>query len=412
MIIKRLITGAIKIITLVLTIIIFGFCANSVFADTVDYNVNVAPSLKLTIPSSSIVLNLNPPTKTFDSEDFTVEVGTNNQTGYTLTLSTPNDDTFLNRDSSSDGVSAKLYTLDTGTYTETTFTPDKWGYSINSNTAIPSTITSGFVPFQSGNTLMESSTAVNHDETELTFAAKIDYLQPAGSYSTDLIFDLVANPLMDYIQDFTTEMCQEKASSANYTVVDKRDNQEYTVRYINGTCWMTRNLAVGCNGFGPNYGSSVVTGGKLLTSDETNISTDWTTPTAGLENGNSITIPYMTCNDTYGAWYNYVALTAGTITGRDQGVQTYDICPKGWRLATYTEETAILSYADAFNAQIGGYWYAGTIRDPSTTGIWVGSTASGYYRYEMYSLSSHPETLYTSYGGCQEYGGFARCVAK
>ena len=606
---------------------------------------NVAPSLKLTIPSSSIVLNLNPPTKTFDSEDFTVEVGTNNQTGYTLTLSTPNDDTFLNRDSSSDGVSAKLYTLDSGTYTETTFTPDKWGYSINSNTAIPSTITSGFVPFQSGNTLMESSTAVNHDETELTFAAKIDYLQPAGSYATDLIFNLVANPLVDYMQDLDPTLC----TTTPMTAVDNRDGQEYTIQkladgncwmmtnlnlgaveltkdltskntnlaatitasdfngwkkttntanvnagefipvngtdstsqtpygtlynyyaasagtisgssntsdaiydicpsgwrmptggangefqnlynqsayntlakmrapissggaalamngcalnsgpegvgnlyanywastygnggagYMNalnvninggsnhiapaatyvrgygfgircvlkqtmqnfssadatamatnsirflsdsrdgqlysvaklgdGNVWMTRNLAIGCDGAGTNYGGNIVS--KNLTPSDSNIISGWATPTDNLSLGDSNTDPRMACSSTYGAWYNYAAVTAGTInqaTTTDEA--EYSICPKGWRLPNYNEENAILSYQSIFQSTIGGCWYNSALRDTTYGGVMSSTAYNGTNRWRILN-SSGSLSMYGA-GNGRSMGMYARCI--
>lgn len=45
-----------------------------------------------------------------------------------------------------------------------------------------------------------------------------------------------------YIQDFTNAHCENYASSNNYTLTDRRDNNTYTVRYINGACWMTQNL--------------------------------------------------------------------------------------------------------------------------------------------------------------------------
>ena len=405
--------------------ILFGvFISNPVFADTVDYNVNVAPSLKLTIPSSSIVLNLNPPTKTFDSEDFTVEVGTNNQTGYTLTLSTPNDDTFLNRDSSSDGVSAKLYTLDTGTYTETTFTPDKWGYSINSNTAIPSTITSGFVPFQSGNTLMESSTAVNHDETELTFAAKIDYLQPAGSYATDLIFNLVANPLVNYMQDLDPSLC----TTTPQTVVDKRDNQEYIIQRLqDGNCWMMTNL---------NLGAIDLT--TDLTSENTNLSTTitaagfngWkkTTGTQTYLAGEYIPVPGdgSPSGTPYGTLYNYCAISAGTIcTNSYSGNVQYDICPAGWRLPTggpsgefqnlynqpaYNDYVKMrASIADggaAFN--LAGTFYNTPAVNVGDGGDYASSTMAS--STNVYLFGIRPTSVIPYYDYARTFGRSVRCI--
>jgi|GEM_PF-1037664 len=340
--------------------ILFGlFITNSVSAtENVDYNVSVASSLTLTIPTSSIVLNLDPSSKTFDSEDLTVSVGTNNKTGYTLTLSTPNDSTNLNRDTSTDGVSAIMPTLDPGTYTQATFTADKWGYKINSNTSIPSTVTSGYVPFVSGNTLMERSTAVNQDETELSLAAKIDYLQPAGSYSTELNFNIVANPLVQYIQDLNPTLC----TTTPQTVVDKRDNQEYIIQKLkDGNCWMMTNL---------NLGAIALT--EDLTSANTNLATTVTAATfnswkktrgdyaSGYTTGEYI--PLTSSNTSngldrdpvsdapYGTLYNYYAASAGTISGENNNnAQVYDICPSGWRLPTSDANGEFQNLYNAYN---------------------------------------------------------------
>ena len=624
MIIKRLLTGAIKIITL--SFISLTFINGPAFAsENIDYNVSVASSLTLTIPTSSIVLNLDPSSNTFGSEDLTISVGTNNKTGYTLTLSTPNNNTDLNRDSSGDSIVAKIETLASGTYTETTFTPDKWGYKINSNTSIPSTITTDYIPFQSGNTLMESSTAVNHDEAELTFAAKIDYLQPAGSYATQLNFNLVANPLIDYMQNFTLDMCKTVASAGDYTVVDKRDNNEYTTRYINGACWMTqnlrftendltpdmsdvennttiawaatdpntnydpyyynsgnttngcwynyagatamsvtsttwteasasicpagwtlpdrneiaiianyqtefspvtangyndgstycpgygrwwgstrsasgdrpdylcynanttltpsdgivnsrkayvrcmlketdggtiddisnmqdissrmventtegstatledtrdnqmytvkkingqvwmtRNLAIGCNGTGSTYGSNVVAGGKTITSKNSNITTNssWTTPTAGLDNGDSYINPYMTCSDTYGAWYNFAAASAGMIAkNSDVNIIIEDVCPKGWRLPANEEITYIsgtAQYRTDFNPVAGGDWYSGIIENPGNGYWWSYETGTNVNRRRLLWDGSTMSVT----GQTRSHGFYVRCIAK
>ena len=100
-----------------LAFLALGVSSSNASATDVDYNVSIAPALTLTIPSNPIIINLDPSSKTFDSKDFTISVGTNNRTGYTLTLSTPNDGTNLNRDTTSDGISAIMPTLDPGTYT-------------------------------------------------------------------------------------------------------------------------------------------------------------------------------------------------------------------------------------------------------------------------------------------------------
>ncbi|MBR3269931.1 hypothetical protein IKG07_01645 [Candidatus Saccharibacteria bacterium] len=318
--------------------------SSSVFAETVDYSVTIEPALTLTIPSNPIIINLDPASKTFDSKDFTVSVGTNNKTGYTLTLSTPNDSTNLNRDTASDGISAIMPTLDPGTYTESSFTADKWGYKINSNTSIPSTITSGFVPFVSGNTLMESDTAVNHDEAELSLAAKIDYLQASGSYSTTLNFNLVAHPLVNYMQDLDPNLC----TTTPQTVLDRRDSKEYTIaRLADGQCWMISDLNLA--------------GGTVLNADTSDVPTDnyFTLPASSTSGFISDTVAYVynsgnettnqaDCTSTQpcNSYYSWLTATAGgkdasgtAVTGNGYNA-AYSICPKGWRLPTATTSNA------------------------------------------------------------------------
>ena len=211
------------------------------------------------------------------------------------------------------------------------------------------------------------------------------------------------------MQDITSDIVTNTPDGSTHTMIDTRDGQEYTVAKINGTLWMTRNLAIGCDGSGSTYGSNYAQ--KTLTSEKSNVATDFTTSITSLSNGNSRAVAYQDCSATYGAWYNYVALSAGTITNGATGTQTYDICPKGWRLPTYTEETAILSQRDIFKPQLGGYWYNGSLIHPEL-GVWVGSTYSqSGYRYEMYYTDGDPN-LATSYGGIPDYGAYARCVAK
>ena len=388
------------------------FSGNSTFAEDVDYNVNIAPALTLTTSTNSLALNLDPSSKTFDSKDLTVTVGTNNATGYKLTLSTPNDNTNLERDTSGDttAISATIPTLDTGTYTESTFTANKWGYKINTNTAIPSIITSDYIPFTSGNTLMERDTAVNQDQTELTFASKIDYLQPAGAYSTTLQFNIVANPLVDYMQNFTPEMCRTLASSDNYTVVDKRDNNDYTVRYINGNCWMTQNLRfIGKTGD--------PAGTMTLDSTTSNVESTYT-PSSPL------TISYgdLTAGDTYdyarihnsgdtttGVWYNYAATSAMTTIGSSNStVNVYNICPAGWRLPTEPEQQSIFSYKADYHILGAGYYVSGTWRDGGID-FWSSSTpTNAQARQGLYATSS----LFQSTYGNRVYGYTVRCIAN
>ncbi|MBQ6149896.1 hypothetical protein IJI86_02905 [Candidatus Saccharibacteria bacterium] len=397
-----------KIIILSFGIIISGFLFyNGAFADNVDYTVNVAPSLNVSVSSNNVVLDLNPNSKTLDSKDITVTVGTNNITGYKLNMSTTGDITSLTRDSSLDGINDTIPTLSNEAgATASTLSDNTWGYRLNN--------TGNFIPYVSGTLIMEKNIATNADTATLSFASKINYSQAAGSYTINLNFTGVTNPLIDYMQDFTKAMCEEKASDADYIVVDKRDDNEYTVHYINGNCWMTQDLRfVGM--------SSDSAGIMTLDSTTSNISPTYT-PTSPLvvsytNSGTNCSPAWIYTGDGYDgvftAWYNYAAVSGGSTCGTDI---VYDICPAGWRLPNYTEQNGLVS-------TIGG---SPSVLNPLPNGLrdrgqynW-----NGTYGYEWSSSISNRSgrhwNLYYSktqnmlemYDGMNYYGMNVRCIAK
>ena len=197
------------------------------------------------------------------------------------------------------------------------------------------------------------------------------------------------------IQDFTLQQCQYYANSSDYTLTDTRDNNTYTVRYINGNCWMTQNLRLA--------------GGTTLTSADSNVVSSWSFPSTSLTSGNSFTAAYSTIssNDSYGGYYNYCAASAGTVCSQTQQDATYDICPKGWRLPTQSEFAGIVSYSSAFSPVYSGYYYSGSLLSTGSSGYWWSSTASS--SNAQYYLLYYSGSLST--GGNSKRRGFSvRCV--
>ena len=200
------------------------------------------------------------------------------------------------------------------------------------------------------------------------------------------------------MQDFTLAQCQSQASSSNVTVVDSRDGSDYTVRYINGNCWMTQNLRL--------------SGGRTLTSADSNVASSWYFPSTSLTSGNSYTDAYSTIssNTSYGGYYNYCAASAGTVCkGNYAQDATYDICPKGWRLPTQSEQSGIAgtSYVSAFSPVYSGYYYNGSLSGTGSGGNWWSSTANN--NYTQYYLGYSSGSLGT-YGGSKYNGYSVRCV--
>ena len=200
---------------------------------------------------------------------------------------------------------------------------------------------------------------------------------------------------VNYIQDFTLADCQAQASSGNVTVVDSRDNNSYTVRYINNACWMTQNLRL--------------SGGRTLTSADSNVTRNWEFPDIDLTSGNSYTAAYSTIssNTSYGGYYNYCAASAGTVCSQTQTNATQDICPKGWKLPTYDEMNGITSYVSAFSPVLSGTYLNGSLYNTGSYGSWWSATA--YTSSLQYGLEYDGFSLYTFYNS-KFYGYSVRCI--
>ena len=227
-----------------------------------------------------------------------------------------------------------------------------------------------------------------------------------------------------YMQQMNPQIAAKMSDGDTKTLIDARDGQEYTTAKLNGNLWMTRNLAIGCDGTGATYGSNISS--KLLTSADSNVSSNWSTPTASLSNGATYTEPYMTCSSTYGAYYNYPAVTVGTITGSSNtNNDVYNICPVGWTLPSSTIVSTIgndtTTYVAAFNAVAGsgGVYYNGSI--PSSYngyGGWWSSTAEGGNARKTLIYKPSDGFLnnqgYGTYAATltYEHGIHVRCVAK
>ena len=239
-----------------------------------------------------------------------------------------------------------------------------------------------------------------------------------------------------YMQDLSKSMCQTLATDAAMSMRDIRDNQDYTVRYIGGTCWMTKNLMFGYNANNPN--SYTIT----LSPDTSNVSQSRTITVYDLEKrGTSGGECYGDYNSSTGAgsgegyvngcihsgsndytdgntvWYNYGAASAGSIIGGNNiTIATESICPKGWTLPTVAQTRSIgpnagsTTYISSFSPVLGGYYTNGTLYDESSYGLWWVSTAhtKGALRHLLRYIDSSLNTNNTY----RYVGVYIRCVSE
>ena len=211
------------------------------------------------------------------------------------------------------------------------------------------------------------------------------------------------------IQNLTLATCQKNvgingnAANVGDTIktIDLRDGNEYTVRYINGACWMTQNLAyVG--------DTNSTTSSMIMKATTSNISADQNLPIGDLTSGNSYDTARIhdSDNTSYGVYYNYAAASAGTITS-GVSVASYSVCPAGWRLPTYSEFSGITGYSSAFSPVESGYYYNGSPDSAGSLGYWWSATAGS--NDGRYSLRYNGSSL-ASYDSNRRSGFSVRCI--
>ena len=200
-----------KIIYSSLFLIGLFLSGQSVYADE-----PVAPSITLTVEQPE-TLEVIP--GEFNSASHTVEVSTNNDGGYVLTLENSNDTTDI---VSTDG-QIRIPTIPNQT-TISNF-PVGYGYSVNGTTYLPIPVrgVSDIVGFSS------SATGVTPDSYELTFGAKVDIETPAGEYRKVLTLTATANDTivctvnsicyMGNGDDNTGEMTEQPTEGASEVVL-------------------------------------------------------------------------------------------------------------------------------------------------------------------------------------------------
>ena len=379
---------AISLSTITLLGIILA--SSNVFAtgssDTaVDLNVNTV--LNLSAPDTTTLTCDT--TNALCTSNVDLNVSTNNRTGYTLQMNTTSGysnaltNTAFNPHPTISSID-NAYPVSS----PSSFPANHWGYTGGTD---KSSVTGGYDCTNNGNycpILAYSSDinsyAPNHviketntpgaNTTTLTFAAKTDQVQTAGTYSTSLTFTAIANYIPNttltdgmIMQQVDSAICNNtplySVSHKIYTLIDARDNTKYTVaKLADGKCWMTQNLELG------EYGTPMT-----LTNQLSNVGPDGYTLNFAFAN-NSI---YKGNSNHYGNYYNFSQATAGSATTSTEGDALYSICPKNWRLPSAGNSDATSS---EFYIMLNNYITTGSwIEDiEGHSGHWEGVTISQF----------------------------------
>ncbi|MCR5699857.1 MAG: fibrobacter succinogenes major paralogous domain-containing protein [Candidatus Saccharibacteria bacterium] len=428
--------------------------AAQVSALTYQNNVNVSftieDTITISLSSPNLVINELAPGAANDSNIITVNVQSNNPRGYTLN-STVGSSTYNNRNltHATSNSATPFSSINYGTTVSTLngFSPNQWGYSfsldggttwINANKTgnVNDTGYSGlplYTDEEHITTLKESDTTTpaGGDNVKFKIAAKAASAQASGEYNNVINFTAIGVPAPAYyIQDLSASECQARATDQAIIVYDRRDGSDYTVRYINGNCWMTQNLRI--------TGTISATDSNFTTSPYSGTSNINTLAGGDLRGGSYTYLDPQShradSTDTaassswgytinqLGAWYNFCAASAGEVCQSSGVAQnaTQDICPAGWHLPNNTGNTTGGEMYDlvealnnnstlkaAFSPLYGGTYATGTLKNATTYGEWWTSTASN--AYAQYVAPYISQILYHDNNG-RGYGYYIRCI--
>ena len=239
--------------------IIFGTPVFGIDSSTISINLGTLPSLDLT-PGS------------FGSVSQSIDINTNNYTGYTVSLSNPIDSTDM-INSADDSLTIPTITLPSGS---TSITEDDfesgYGISVDGTNYLPALNSTNKI-------LIGSSDTSGTSSYNLTFGAKPNPNTVAGSYSKTFIVEaIVKSPQFSITYD---------ANAGSDTVTDMPSNQSVTVSDT-GTVTLPNDVPTR-------------TGYIFLGWDEDG---NATTPTYTIDGANTITLDPTQANDIslYAIW--------------------------------------------------------------------------------------------------------------
>ena len=444
----------------------------NVMADNMATQVNVEVPSRLSITSSKSEINLNAtptPTGKFVWDYTKLTVGTNNETGYTLTMSDKDSDTNLKH--VNPGVTATIPTL-SGDKTKADFEMNKWGYTLlGAATEVQDSTNFSPVPVNTAAvTIGQSTGPVEAVATNVGMAAKVDTNLPSGVYKDTVTFSAVANYVSNptfggitTMQQMTAQICQDETKPTKEatntttehttdtslvpeaTLTDTRDGKTYVVRKLaDGNCWMSQNLALSPDG-NTTYteaDTDLHDGRTFQAPAASSVGTTWNydgsdgphylKPQAGYEyfqNGTTASSTGQPTEST-GNYYDWPMATAmsGQSLTNDGDEAPDSICPKGWRLPSKEgnksyQNLLINSYNTPTNSDAvllamplsfirAGLYYpgGGSFSSQDSDGLlWSSAVYSSDYTY---LLSLDGSTVYPQDSNYRGYGSSVRCVVR
>jgi uncharacterized protein (TIGR02145 family) len=486
---------------LVSTMIITHVYANTTQQFTSDPTADVAPTIDLTIDSTcdstsyagnNVTLNVTPRNGGVLTTCPNVVTVSTNSPGFKL-LFRANSESLLGAPDNSHVIPS------TANLVPNTLLANTWGYAVpaigNANhdiAGIPPTVTAGFgnsyttyaseTPIPNAKyakipttdllikELNDTDIGANmlNNKTTFHYGVTADLETRAGAYQTSIIYTVIAKDLPPELEvacisgnKFRGELGTMQSLAVAQLpdigdtgiAIDNRNNQRYCVgRLADGKVWMLNNLKL------DGVSTAAVKGSAVLTPADTNITSNWTVPAAGLATADhseqpvidqDITTPGAKSNQTditaadfYGYYYNWCAAKGGTPESCTVGnitptTNAYDICPAGWRLPTgsATGDLAVLNgsmfhgapspadttnepdyvanwqFSGPFHGVLSGYRHDSVWRAQGTEGVYWTATFSPANPYYALRLFFTPSLIVPGISDGVRSGRFVvRCV--
>ena len=215
--------------------------------ETTKATLAIQPTLAVTLPNT-VNFEVQPTAAgAVTSGSATLSISTNNETGYSLYLSTADDDNALH--SINPDTKQTITALTQEDTTTASFTNNTWGYNLSKDAATDST-TYQSVPTTQPSDPQITTEAPTTDTYNLTFAAKVDSSLPSGTYTNTVTVSVVTNPAylppfegIETMQEMTSTICSNADEGETARLKDARDDKLYWVTKLkDGNCWMTQNL--------------------------------------------------------------------------------------------------------------------------------------------------------------------------
>ena len=168
---------------------------SDVSAADADLNVEINPVISIRVVKNNadidtLALDVNPiAAGRFVKDDLSILVSTSNETGYTLTMSDNDNDSSMRHTDNS--VTAAIASV-SSTGDESNFPVNSWGYSLSDISSATQQF-SAIPILTSAATIKTTSDPVTEDQTNVTFAAKVDTSIPAGTYQDVIVFSATTN---------------------------------------------------------------------------------------------------------------------------------------------------------------------------------------------------------------------------